>query len=118
MAFYFNNKLSVDIENKQYTIDLSTNKVIEAIKKIREDSILMSKKEDVKENDIEGYLVNLKDFIMKTVGEQEFEEIFKDKQYAFSDLSELVQYILLEIEKFKKEKINRINSNPTPKKIS
>ncbi|MEG1462326.1 MAG: hypothetical protein RSC48_04375 [Anaerorhabdus sp.] len=52
MAFYFNNKLSVDIENKQYTIDLSTNKVIEAIEKIRDESLKVAKNPNNSEQDI------------------------------------------------------------------
>lgn len=117
MAFYFNNKLSVDIENKQYTIDLSTNKVIEAIKVIKEKSVLISKIEAPSEEDISEYFKVLKEFVSQVLGEKECKEILEDSTRNFEDFAALAQFLLIEIDQFKREKLNQY-SNLTPKQLS
>ncbi|MEA4875399.1 hypothetical protein [Anaerorhabdus sp.] len=118
MAFYFNNKLSVDIENKQYTIDLSTNKVMNSVREIKEKSLQIANKKDIVETDIENYTESMKRFIKEAIGEASYLDIFTNDEFIFEDIAALVQFLLVEIEKFKKEKLEKFNPNKTPKKIN
>ncbi|SJZ56966.1 hypothetical protein [Anaerorhabdus furcosa] len=118
MAFYFSNKLSVEIEDKQYTIDLSTNKVIEAINEIRNKSIVIAQIKEPELNDIQNYVESMQNFIEELLGKQSFEKIFKDRVIDFNNIAELVQYLLAEIEKFKIQKLNKIVDSNTPEKLN
>ncbi|MEG0034385.1 MAG: hypothetical protein RR734_02205 [Bacilli bacterium] len=117
MAFYFSNKLSVEIEDKQYTIDLSTNNVIEAIKEIKDKSVLMAKIESPSNENITEYFEALKIFVSKILGEQECEELLNNGTRNFEDFAALVQYLLIEIDQFKRTKLNQY-STKTPKQLN
>ncbi|MEG2751365.1 MAG: hypothetical protein RR916_06130 [Anaerorhabdus sp.] len=118
MAFYFNNKLSVDIENKQYTIDLSTNKVIEAIEKIRDESLKVAKNPNNSEQDILQYVETMKAFVSEVIGEEATKEIIGKSQLNIEDLAELTHYILSEIEQFKTKKMKDYSQKYTPEKLN
>lgn len=118
MAFYFNNKLSVNIEDKQYTIDLSKNKVVNAINEIRSASIHIAKVKEPTVNDIGKYIDSMKKFIDEILGVQSTKDLFNDRVVDFQNLSELVQYLLIEIEKFKTQKVNKLINQNTPEKLN
>lgn len=118
MAFYFNNEFSVDIEGKEYSIDLSKNKVVNAINEIRSASIHIAKVKEPTVNGIEEYVDSMKKFIDEILGVQSAEDLFNDRVVDFQNLSELVQYLLIEIEKFKTQKVNKLINQNTPEKLN
>lgn len=118
MAFYFSNKLSVEIEDKQYAIDLSTNKVIEAIEKIRDESLKLSKNKNNSDQDIQQYAHTIKNFVSEIIGEESSKEIFEKKQLSIEDLAELAHYLLNEIEQFKTKKLKDYSQKYTPEKLN
>lgn len=118
MAFYFNNKFSVDIEGKEYNVDLSTNQAIEAVKTVRDKSLELAKKESNTFEELVEYTQSLKKFTQDLLGGDACKEIFKDKEYGFEDMAELTQYLLSEIDKFKSNKMKTFSHKYTPEKLN
>lgn len=112
MAFYFGNKLKLEVEDKEYVIDISSNKVINAVREITEKSIELSKKEQATSEEILGYIECNKQFVSNLLGSNALDELFKDKAITYEDIGELSYYILEEIGKFKNNRISKYSSAP------
>ncbi|MEG0164381.1 hypothetical protein [Anaerorhabdus sp.] len=113
MAFYFGNKLKLNIEDKDYTIDVSDNQIIKAVQDITNQSIEMTKKGTATQEDVLEFIENNKVFITKVLGQDALSDLFKDKLIAYDDIGELVCYILDEIGKFKNNRISKYSTAPS-----
>lgn len=113
MAFYFGNKLKLNIEDKDYTIDVSDNQIIKAVQDITSQSIEMTNKGSATQEDVLQFIENNKVFITKVLGKDALNDLFKDKVIAFDDIGELVCYILDEIGKFKNNRISKYSKAPS-----
>lgn len=112
MAFYFGNKLKLNIEDKEYVIDISSNKVIKAVQGITNQSIMMTKKKETTEDDINQFIENNKQFITQVLGEESLNDLFNDKTITYEDIGELTCYILYEIGKFKNSRVSKYSKAP------
>lgn len=112
MAFYFGNKLKLNIEDKDYTIDVSDNQIIKAVQDITNQSIEMTKKETTTQEDVTEFIENNKVFITKVLGQDVLEVLFKDKVISYDDIGELTCYLLDEIGKFKNNRISKYSQAP------
>lgn len=118
MAFNFNSKLILQIEEKMYEVDISQKSVIDAVKSITEKSIAISKLVKADEKYIETCIRDNIEFIQSILGPSSFDEIFKDREISTEDVFELSYYLLDEIGKFKESRLTRYSNLNAPSDLN
>lgn len=107
MGFYFGSELKLNIEEKEYSVDIYSKKIISVVEEIARQSTELGAKENRSKEDLEEYTKQLINFI-DIITNNQSEVIFKDREISLEDLSELTAYILSEITQFKIERLKSL----------
>ncbi len=105
MAFTFNDKIKLEIEDKEFSISLADKKVTEAVVQLVNDT-----KDITSDEEAEKLADACVSFCKMILGDMEFEELFKDRVLSIYDLSDLSQYICNEIKDAKMKRFSQYAS--------
>lgn len=109
MAFTFNNKLNLTIENHNFQVDTTKNDIVLAVQRIQVISEELNNETKPVEEKVSKFNDELTAFIKTVLGDEAMNTLFEGRVISFVDLAELCIYILTEIEKFKTDKLTRFN---------